>query len=135
MNAAAPTSADHPVPVEAVAGPLRRAIVTRAAIIGGLRGVSTQTALADIYGGPIDSLYSGAADEAGADALPGVLFTASYLCAAMLAGESWEAARRKLAAARKFYNRVSRRTLTREPSQAQKSASVELRAITAASDG
>jgi hypothetical protein len=85
------------------AAALRAEIFEQAAAIADMRGVSTQTALCDVYGGPPSvRAYGGPVDECPDSALASVLDTAVYLTAALSCGVSWAAAWQTLGAARRF---------------------------------
>ena len=91
------TSATDPDPAA-----LRREIAEQARTIADMRGITPEAALREIYGAPPTTrLYCGPPDECPDTALPGVLFTAFYLTAALKSGVSWEVAEQTLAAARK----------------------------------
>jgi hypothetical protein len=83
---------------------LRTEIFHQAEAIADMRGVSTQTALREVYGGPpCARVYCGPPDECPESALEGVLFTAFYLTAALKSGVSWPVAKQTLAVARKHH--------------------------------
>jgi hypothetical protein len=84
------------------ANAIRAEIAAQAEAIANMRGITPETALRDIYGAPLTTrLYCGPPDECPNSALPGVLFTAVYLTAALKSGVSWKVAQQTLAAARK----------------------------------